>query len=101
MFLKLCGLNLLGHLLIFIIAMQNQNRTETGFDDYPTVDIHMYQLGLHDVWLDFLRHYVAPLNRLAYAGYDEVQFIIYNLSHLLYVDLANILAVRWSMVYSI
>ena len=37
----------------------------------PTSDIYMYQVGLREVWLDFLKRYVRPLQESVYPGYYQ------------------------------
>lgn len=52
--------------------MQVDSRPETGHDDVPTVDAHLFQVGMQEAWLHFLRTYVAPLTLKVYDGYEEV-----------------------------
>lgn len=54
------------------IVFQNEARKETGYDDHPTVDTHLFQVGLQDQWIVFLRTYVAPLAHKVWEGYLEV-----------------------------
>ncbi|XP_058805579.1 procollagen-lysine,2-oxoglutarate 5-dioxygenase isoform X2 [Phymastichus coffea] len=46
-------------------------RLENGYEAVPTRDIHMTQVGLDHHWLEFLRLYVNPLQRLAFHGYYD------------------------------
>eukprot|EP00918_Siedleckia_nematoides_P034694 GHVU01075451.1.p1 GENE.GHVU01075451.1~~GHVU01075451.1.p1 ORF type:complete len:720 (+),score=75.26 GHVU01075451.1:2-2161(+) len=40
-----------------------------GYENVPTVDIHMNQLGYEREWLHLLREYVAPYNLKVFTGY--------------------------------
>lgn len=46
-------------------------RIEGGYESVPTRDIHMRQVGLHDLWLLFLREYVMPIQLKEYIGYEH------------------------------
>jgi len=45
------------------------DRLEGGYENVPTVDIHMNQIGFEQHWLEFLRLYVEPLQTRVYIGY--------------------------------
>jgi hypothetical protein len=46
-------------------------RLAGGYENVPTVDIHMNQLGMQDQWMFFLETYVQPLQTIAFAGYTD------------------------------
>lgn len=46
-------------------------RIEGGYESVPTRDIHFKQVGLHDLWLQFLRDYVQPVQLKEYIGYEH------------------------------
>ncbi|VDI45671.1 Hypothetical predicted protein [Mytilus galloprovincialis] len=45
------------------------DRISGGYENVPTVDIHMNQIGFEDVWLQFIRLYARPLQRKVFIGY--------------------------------
>lgn len=44
-------------------------RLPGGYENVPTVDIHMNQVGYEQHWLEILKEFVAPLNAKLFAGY--------------------------------
>ncbi|XP_059498697.1 multifunctional procollagen lysine hydroxylase and glycosyltransferase LH3-like isoform X1 [Stegostoma tigrinum] len=44
-------------------------RLSGGYENVPTVDIHMKQVGFEREWLKFLRKYIAPVTEKLYPGY--------------------------------
>ncbi|CAG5117998.1 unnamed protein product, partial [Candidula unifasciata] len=44
-------------------------RLAGGYENVPTVDIHMNQIGLERHWLHFLREFVRPLQEKVFLGY--------------------------------
>jgi len=44
-------------------------RLAGGYENVPTVDIHMNQVGLERQWLHFLKLYVRPLQEHVFTGY--------------------------------
>ncbi len=44
-------------------------RLDGGYENVPTVDIHMNQVGMEAQWLEFLRLYVEPLQTKVFTGY--------------------------------
>ncbi|XP_020665162.3 multifunctional procollagen lysine hydroxylase and glycosyltransferase LH3 [Pogona vitticeps] len=44
-------------------------RLAGGYENVPTVDIHMNQIGFEREWLQFLRDYIAPVTEKLYPGY--------------------------------
>lgn len=46
-------------------------RIEGGYESVPTRDIHLKQVGLHEMWLTFLRDYVMPVQLKQYIGYEH------------------------------
>lgn len=46
-------------------------RLEGGYESVPTRDIHMKQVGLHEMWLSFVHEYVMPIQLKEYIGYEH------------------------------
>ncbi|XP_026517914.2 multifunctional procollagen lysine hydroxylase and glycosyltransferase LH3-like, partial [Terrapene carolina triunguis] len=44
-------------------------RLAGGYENVPTDDIHMRQIGLESEWLRFLREFIAPVTEMLYPGY--------------------------------
>ncbi|XP_053860889.1 multifunctional procollagen lysine hydroxylase and glycosyltransferase LH3 [Malaclemys terrapin pileata] len=44
-------------------------RLAGGYENVPTDDIHMRQIGLESEWLRFLREFIAPVTETLYPGY--------------------------------
>ncbi|XP_041842108.1 multifunctional procollagen lysine hydroxylase and glycosyltransferase LH3 isoform X2 [Melanotaenia boesemani] len=44
-------------------------RLTGGYENVPTVDIHMNQIGFEKEWLKFLREYIVPVTEKLYPGY--------------------------------
>ncbi|TNM93932.1 hypothetical protein fugu_002108 [Takifugu bimaculatus] len=44
-------------------------RLSGGYENVPTVDIHMNQIGFEKEWLKFLKEYIAPVTERLYPGY--------------------------------
>lgn len=53
-------------------------RLAGGYENVPTVDIHMNQMEFEQEWLWILRHYVKPLAEKVYLGYDSPAKAIMN-----------------------
>ncbi len=52
-------------------------RLPGGYENVPTVDIHMRQISFHDQWLHILDTYVKPIQQVAFSGYkDSVRIFI-------------------------
>lgn len=45
------------------------SRLEGGYENVPTRDIHMNQVGYEQHWLFFLREYIRPVQERVYTGY--------------------------------
>uniref|UniRef100_A0A1B6LRI1 procollagen-lysine 5-dioxygenase n=1 Tax=Graphocephala atropunctata TaxID=36148 RepID=A0A1B6LRI1_9HEMI len=45
------------------------NRLTGGYENVPTRDIHMNQVGYDQTWMEFLRLYVRPLQEHVFLGY--------------------------------
>ncbi|XP_062904877.1 multifunctional procollagen lysine hydroxylase and glycosyltransferase LH3-like [Mobula hypostoma] len=45
------------------------SRLSGGYENVPTVDIHMKQVNFEREWLKFLREYIAPVTEKLYPGY--------------------------------
>ncbi|XP_037832688.1 multifunctional procollagen lysine hydroxylase and glycosyltransferase LH3 [Kryptolebias marmoratus] len=44
-------------------------RLTGGYENVPTVDIHMNQIGFEKEWLKFLKDYLVPVTEKLYPGY--------------------------------
>lgn len=44
-------------------------RLAGAYENVPTIDIHMNQVGLEQQWLKFLQDYVRPLQETVFTGY--------------------------------
>ena len=44
-------------------------RIEGGYENVPTRDIHMKQVGFEEQWLNILNTYVRPLQEKVFLGY--------------------------------
>ncbi|KAK3872939.1 hypothetical protein Pcinc_022023 [Petrolisthes cinctipes] len=53
-------------------------RLAGGYENVPTVDIHMNQMEFEQEWLWILKHYVKPLAEKVYLGYDSDARAIMN-----------------------
>ncbi|XP_044529254.1 multifunctional procollagen lysine hydroxylase and glycosyltransferase LH3 isoform X2 [Gracilinanus agilis] len=53
-------------------------RLAGGYENVPTVDIHMKQLGYEDEWLQFLRTYVGPMTENLFPGYHTKTRAVMN-----------------------
>ncbi|XP_051895000.1 procollagen-lysine,2-oxoglutarate 5-dioxygenase 1 isoform X2 [Pristis pectinata] len=49
-------------------------RIQGGYENVPTIDIHMNQIGYEKQWQKFLREYIAPLTERFYPGYYTKAF---------------------------
>uniref|UniRef100_H3A9R4 Procollagen-lysine,2-oxoglutarate 5-dioxygenase 1 n=1 Tax=Latimeria chalumnae TaxID=7897 RepID=H3A9R4_LATCH len=50
-------------------------RIQGGYENVPTIDIHMNQIGFQREWHKFLLDYAAPITELMYPGYyTQAQF---------------------------
>uniref|UniRef100_A0A2K6SN18 Procollagen-lysine,2-oxoglutarate 5-dioxygenase 1 n=1 Tax=Saimiri boliviensis boliviensis TaxID=39432 RepID=A0A2K6SN18_SAIBB len=45
------------------------NRIQGGYENVPTIDIHMNQIGFEREWHKFLLEYIAPMTEKLYPGY--------------------------------
>ena len=45
-------------------------RISGGYENVPTVDIHMKQINYHSEWLEILKKYISPLAKFAFTGYE-------------------------------
>ena len=49
---------------------KNQDtRLQGGYENVPTRDIHMNQIGYEQHWLYFLRQYITPMQEKIFVGY--------------------------------
>lgn len=53
-------------------------RLSGGYENVPTDDIHMNQIGYERHWLHFLKEYIVPVNARLYPGYHSEARSIMN-----------------------
>ncbi|XP_078281836.1 procollagen-lysine,2-oxoglutarate 5-dioxygenase 1 [Rhinoraja longicauda] len=53
-------------------------RIQGGYENVPTIDIHMNQVGYEKQWQKFLREYIAPLTEKVYPGYYTKAYSFLN-----------------------
>lgn len=58
----------LGPALLHVLCLQDE-RLSGGYENVPTVDIHMNQIGFEKEWLKFLKEYIVPVTERLYPGY--------------------------------
>ncbi|XP_004705482.1 procollagen-lysine,2-oxoglutarate 5-dioxygenase 1 [Echinops telfairi] len=51
------------------VGDNKDNRIQGGYENVPTIDIHMNQIGFEREWHKFLVEYVAPMTEKLYPGY--------------------------------
>lgn len=56
----------------------SDQRLEGGYEAVPTRDIHMKQVGLDPLWLEFLKLFVRPLQERVFLGYYHVSLFIHH-----------------------
>ncbi|XP_069070003.1 procollagen-lysine,2-oxoglutarate 5-dioxygenase 2 isoform X2 [Pleurodeles waltl] len=56
----------------------HDSRISGGYENVPTDDIHMRQIGLETVWLHFIREFIAPVTLKVFAGYYTKGFALLN-----------------------
>lgn len=54
------------------------SRLAGGYENVPTVDIHMKQVGYEDQWLQLLRTYVGPMTEHLFPGYHTKTRAVMN-----------------------
>lgn len=52
------------HLLVF-----QDSRIQGGYENVPTIDIHMNQINFEKEWHKFLLEFIAPITEKMYPGY--------------------------------
>ena len=62
------GLDLRILLTTFSLVVQD-NRIQGGYENVPTIDIHMNQINFEREWHKFLVEYIAPMTEKLYPGY--------------------------------
>ncbi|XP_044146142.1 procollagen-lysine,2-oxoglutarate 5-dioxygenase 2 isoform X2 [Bufo gargarizans] len=50
-------------------SRNSDKRIAGGYENVPTDDIHMSQIGMDTEWLHFIREYIAPITLKVFAGY--------------------------------
>lgn len=50
------------------LALQD-TRIQGGYENVPTIDIHMNQVNFEKEWHKFLLEYIAPITEQMYPGY--------------------------------
>ena len=56
----------------------NDPRLAGGYENVPTVDIHMRQIGFEQQWLYFLQEFIVPYNAKVFQGYHSEGKAIMN-----------------------
>ncbi|XP_028923971.1 procollagen-lysine,2-oxoglutarate 5-dioxygenase 2 isoform X2 [Ornithorhynchus anatinus] len=56
----------------------HDSRISGGYENVPTDDIHMRQIGLENEWLHFIREFIAPVTLKVFAGYYTKGFALLN-----------------------
>ncbi|XP_061492936.1 procollagen-lysine,2-oxoglutarate 5-dioxygenase 2 isoform X2 [Rhineura floridana] len=56
----------------------HDSRISGGYENVPTDDIHMKQVGLENVWLHFIREFIAPVTLKVFAGYYTKGYALLN-----------------------
>lgn len=54
--------------LTYFLVCQD-SRIQGGYENVPTVDIHMNQINFEKNWHKFLLEYIAPITEKMYPGY--------------------------------
>ncbi|XP_060026870.1 procollagen-lysine,2-oxoglutarate 5-dioxygenase 1 isoform X3 [Erinaceus europaeus] len=49
--------------------VETDNRIQGGYENVPTIDIHMNQISFEREWHKFLVEYIAPMTEKLYPGY--------------------------------
>jgi hypothetical protein len=58
--------------LIICKTAHQDTRLEGGYENVPTRDIHMNQVGFEKQWLHLLNTYVRPLQEKMFTGYFHI-----------------------------
>ncbi|XP_041071637.1 procollagen-lysine,2-oxoglutarate 5-dioxygenase 2 isoform X1 [Carcharodon carcharias] len=66
------------HYGIWSGGKNEDKRLVGGYENVPTDDIHMTQVGLEQVWLQFIREYIAPVALKLFSGYHTKGFAMLN-----------------------
>lgn len=56
-------------LMGFFMVQFQDSRIQGGYENVPTIDIHMNQIGFEREWYKFLLDYIAPITEKLYPGY--------------------------------
>jgi hypothetical protein len=46
---------------------KNDKRLTGGYENHPTVDVHLNQIGLHDIWNDIVKKYISIIAAKLYS----------------------------------
>ncbi|KAB1283639.1 Procollagen-lysine; 2-oxoglutarate 5-dioxygenase 2 [Camelus dromedarius] len=71
----MCGLSFIS---IYTGCSLKDSRISGGYENVPTDDIHMKQIDLENVWLHFIREFIAPVTLKVFAGYYTKGFALLN-----------------------
>lgn len=58
----------ISNLILFVFFLQD-TRIQGGYENVPTIDIHMNQVNFDKEWQKFLLEYVAPVTEKMFPGY--------------------------------
>lgn len=53
----------------YLWIVSQDTRIQGGYENVPTIDIHMNQVGYEKEWHKLLLDYVAPITEKMYPGY--------------------------------
>lgn len=62
-------MSLCPELRVCVCVRAQDERLTGGYENVPTVDIHMNQIDFEKEWLKFLREYITPVTEKLYPGY--------------------------------
>ena len=54
---------------VYVYLLIKDERLAGGYENVPTVDIHMNQIGFEQQWLDILQSYISPMAAKSFMGY--------------------------------
>lgn len=77
-FSKYCTAQLSNSANSSFLTWYQDPRLDNGYENVPTVDIHMKQIGYDDEWLYFLKVYASPLQQKVFIGYNHAVNTVVN-----------------------
>lgn len=58
----------ISNVILFVCFLQD-SRLQGGYENVPTIDIHMNQINFDKEWHKFLLEYIAPITEKMFSGY--------------------------------